>query len=175
MPNTTNGLPFPVREGVEPDVQKHIKDLAEAVDPWLGKQTAVAGRRYGGDNPSLANATVVPYPFTNGSSDYTGGVTAAANGGIAVPVAGWYSLVAALRWGNDTTGTRQTRLTINGTTVAVRVEPASTQVSQFVNIVAPLAAGDVVGMSAYHSNGTTISPSANLGLPLLAVALMGRV
>ena len=35
MPNTTNGLPYPARTGVAPDVQDHIKKLAEAVDPTI--------------------------------------------------------------------------------------------------------------------------------------------
>lgn len=35
MPNTTNGLPYPVRVGVQPDVQNDIKLLAEALDPMV--------------------------------------------------------------------------------------------------------------------------------------------
>jgi hypothetical protein len=60
----------------------------------VGPQLAVAGRRYGGDNPSITNATVVPYTFPAGASDYSGGVTAAASGQMSVPIAGWYHMVA---------------------------------------------------------------------------------
>lgn len=42
MPLTGNGLPYPVRVGVPPDVQKDIKDLADALDPYVGDTGWVA-------------------------------------------------------------------------------------------------------------------------------------
>lgn len=103
MPDTTNGLPYPVRTGVPPDVQNDIKKLAEAVDPTIAAAAAaaeVAARAlprvgqvsisYGG--AASATATVVFNPPFTGAGTPTVMVTPTGNNSVPTTVGAAYGI-----------------------------------------------------------------------------------
>lgn len=147
-------------------------DHSNAATAALYRSPAIAGRRYGGSPQSIPNGEVTTYAFYDGQWDYSGGV-AGDSGGMRVPVDGWYQVTATMRWGSESSGTRQVRIEVNGTTVAADVGPASNGLTQSASMALRLYGGDVVRMPVYQSHGSTISSNPGLGMPYLSVAFVG--
>lgn len=171
MPLTGNGLPYPVRTGVPPDVQKDIKDLADALDPYVGD---TPGARLLQNNvQSVPNATVAPLVFDT-PDQLRGGMTVGASG-VIVPRAGWYAVSAASRWASNATGSRQVRIVQNTSTRAIDVDSAASgSASRTIGCILYCGVGDEVLVHVYQSSGGALGTFPDHGMPFLTVAWLGR-
>lgn len=162
MPLTANGLPYPVRVGVPPDVQKDFEDLALALDPYVGETPGAWLMQTSAQ--TISNGVVTPLTFQV-IDQLRGGVTIGSSG-LVVPRVGWYVASAGIRWEGNTTGSRQIRLNLNGATLATdaAVPPSggfSHTVSQpiFCSTV-----GDEIVAAGYQTSGGNLATSPSFGV-----------
>lgn len=100
--------------------------------------------------------------LTAGTEDYdSDGMhsTSSNTGRGTVATAGKYRANAVIAWDSDTTGRREVRFLVNGTTQhVVGVTAAVASLTQNVSKMLVLAAGDYVEVQVWQNSGTTRAP-----------------
>lgn len=147
-----------------------------AGDGWaqLYPPTAIAGGRTGSETNSVPNDTITNIN-TGSSYYYMGGVTGSgSNGGLTVPVTGWYDVDAGIQFGPSSSGYRRIILQVNGSFHHMVQEAGSGQSTLCASRKIWLEAGDTVNVSAWQDSGSTLTTRSNWGFPYLNVALLGQ-
>jgi hypothetical protein len=121
----------------------------------------VGGARvYNSANISIANATFTDLTFDSERFDDSAFHSTVTNTGrLTIPVTGTYVIAAAVRFASNTTGARQTRILLNGTTMIVRdLRSASTGlVYVSMTTIYHLTAGDYLTLNVYQDSGGALN------------------
>lgn len=151
-PNTVHN---PATGGVAPaswgDTVRDDLEFLVAPPQFAARATAT-------QNVSTATDTVLTAPTEDYDTDSMHSTTTNTSRGTAV-TAGKYRCSAIVAWDSDTTGRREVRFLVNGSTQhTVGVVAASTQVTQNVQKMLVLAAGDYVEVQVWQNSGGTRTP-----------------
>lgn len=136
--------------------------------------TPVAGRRSGLSTTVIGTEDVQKIWLATNYENFTGGMRAA-DGGLQVPVTGWYQFSAGVRYDSNNTGYRQLRLVKNASTTlhleqtnAGGFTPVSLSNQFYLN------AGDIVTLAGWQNSGGNLNFNDSLGYPYLSAFLIGQ-
>lgn len=125
---------------------------------------APAARVFHNANQSINDTTATALAFNSERFDTAAGAsntqhdTVTNNSRLTCRYAGKYMVSAAVRWGNNSTGTRRIFLRLNGATlIASDICPASNEIDQTITTLYDLAVNDYVEVVVFQNSGGALN------------------
>lgn len=145
------------------------KQIYPAVPP-----VPTAGRRVGLSTTVIGNEEVQKIWLATNFENFSGGMLAA-DGGLQVPLTGWYQINAGVRYASNSTGYRQLRIVKNaGSTIHLEQTNAGGFTPVSLSNQFYLNAGDILTLAGWQNSGGNLGFSDSLGYPYLSAILLGQ-